>query len=123
MPLNALAVPLLLTGIGFACTTLAIMARRRPLQDGAFLKRSIIHWLAEFGFVMRPIRRVGCMRSSQAITNFNGRLVMEHSAYLASVIRYIERQEEHHRKMDFKAEYIKLLKAHGVEYDERYIWE
>jgi len=39
------------------------------------------------------------------------------------VIRYIERQEEHHKKMDFKTEFIRLLKAHGVAYDERYIWD
>jgi REP element-mobilizing transposase RayT len=40
-----------------------------------------------------------------------------------AVKRYIETQERHHRKLDFKEEYLALLKAHGVEYDERYIWE
>lgn len=41
---------------------------------------------------------------------------------LSTVIRYIERQEEHHGKMDLKTEFIRLLKAHGVDYDERFIW-
>jgi REP element-mobilizing transposase RayT len=35
---------------------------------------------------------------------------------------YIERQESHHRKVSFQEELIALLKKHGVEYDERYIW-
>jgi REP element-mobilizing transposase RayT len=39
------------------------------------------------------------------------------------VHEYIAGQEEHHRKEDFKTEFLRLLKAHGIEYDERYIWE
>ena len=37
--------------------------------------------------------------------------------------RYIENQETHHRKISFQEEFILLLKKHGIEYDERYIWE
>jgi putative transposase len=36
---------------------------------------------------------------------------------------YIANQEEHHRKYSFQEEFIRLLKAHGIEYDERYLWE
>jgi putative transposase len=36
---------------------------------------------------------------------------------------YIARQTEHHRKKSFKEELIELLEAHGIEYDERYLWE
>ncbi len=36
---------------------------------------------------------------------------------------YIANQEEHHRKYSFQEEFVALLKAHGVEYDERYLWE
>lgn len=39
------------------------------------------------------------------------------------VYAYIERQADHHRKEDFKTEFIRLLKAHDLEYDERYIWQ
>ena len=35
---------------------------------------------------------------------------------------YISRQLEHHRQVTFQEEFISLLKAHQVEYDERYIW-
>jgi putative transposase len=36
--------------------------------------------------------------------------------------RYILDQEEHHKTQTFEEEFIALLKAHGIEYDERYIW-
>ena len=39
-----------------------------------------------------------------------------------NVIRYIQNQEEHHRKKTFREEYVVFLKAFGVEYDERYIF-
>ena len=41
----------------------------------------------------------------------------------AQVIRYIQGQAEHHRKMTFEEEFVLLLKKHGVEFDERYIWK
>ena len=39
------------------------------------------------------------------------------------VRRYIEKQEEHHRRFTFKEEFVALLKKHGIEFDERYLWE
>jgi len=42
---------------------------------------------------------------------------------LTDVIRYIENQEEHHKRMPFQDEYRAFLKAYGVEFDERYIWD
>ncbi len=36
--------------------------------------------------------------------------------------RYIENQEEHHKKMSFKEEYLLFLKEYGIEYDEKYLW-
>jgi putative transposase len=40
-----------------------------------------------------------------------------------AVLKYIAEQEQHHRKMTFKEEFVALLSRHGIEYDERYIWE
>ncbi len=37
-------------------------------------------------------------------------------------VAYIENQAEHHRRKDFKQEFIDFLKKHRIEYDERYIW-
>jgi REP element-mobilizing transposase RayT len=36
---------------------------------------------------------------------------------------YIIRQEEHHRRADFKTELRALLRKHGVPWDERYVWD
>lgn len=34
---------------------------------------------------------------------------------------YIAGQEEHHKRVSFRDEFIQLLKANGIEYDERYL--
>ncbi len=39
------------------------------------------------------------------------------------VIRYIENQEEHHKKQTFKDEYRALLHKNKMDYDERYVWD
>lgn len=41
---------------------------------------------------------------------------------LESVVEYIENQAQHHKKRDFKQEYLALLKRHGVEYDPRWVF-
>ncbi len=35
--------------------------------------------------------------------------------------RYIANQEEHHRRYSFREEFIRLLQAHGIEFDEKYL--
>ena len=40
-----------------------------------------------------------------------------------AVIRYIERQKEHHRRMSFEDEYLGLVRKHGLEFDERYLFD
>ena len=42
---------------------------------------------------------------------------------VSAVLHYITNQEEHHRKVSFQEEFIAYLRRHGIEYDERYIWE
>jgi putative transposase len=37
------------------------------------------------------------------------------------LIEYIKNQEEHHRKKTYKEEYIRLLKEHEVEFEEKYL--
>ena len=39
------------------------------------------------------------------------------------LIRYIDRQEEHHRKQTFQDEYRAFLQKYGIEFDERYVWD
>ncbi len=40
----------------------------------------------------------------------------------AAVIGYVKKQENHHRTLSFKDEFVLILKRHEVEYDERYLW-
>lgn len=40
-----------------------------------------------------------------------------------SVIQYINNQEEHHKKTDFKTEYIAFLEKFEVEYDLKFIFK
>jgi hypothetical protein len=42
---------------------------------------------------------------------------------LADTVRYVENQREHHRHRGFQEEVRELLRAHGVEFDERYLWD
>ena len=39
------------------------------------------------------------------------------------VKRYIAGQAEHHKKEDFKTELLRLLRAHGIDFDERYVFD
>jgi REP element-mobilizing transposase RayT len=40
-----------------------------------------------------------------------------------AVTSYIAGQEQHHRRKTFQEEFVAFLIKHGIEYDERYIWE
>src|ERR1051326_1649281 len=42
---------------------------------------------------------------------------------VASLKRYIRGQKEHHKQITFQDEYRKFLKAYGIDYDERYVWD
>lgn len=38
------------------------------------------------------------------------------------VINYIKNQKEHHKHESFEDEYKNLLRANGIEFDEKYLW-
>jgi putative transposase len=38
------------------------------------------------------------------------------------VKKYMQNQEEHHRKRNFEEEFLALLQSCGIEYDERYVF-
>jgi REP element-mobilizing transposase RayT len=40
----------------------------------------------------------------------------------AAVKKYIAGQAEHHKTEDYKSELLRILRAHGVEFDERYVF-
>lgn len=38
------------------------------------------------------------------------------------IINFIKNQKEHHKKENLEDEYKNLLKTHGIEFDEKYLW-
>lgn len=42
---------------------------------------------------------------------------------LPDLLRYIDKQHEHHAVKSFQDEFLELLHRYGVEYDERYLWD
>ncbi len=44
------------------------------------------------------------------------------ASIMPAVVRYIQNQEAHHRKMSFEEELIALLGKHGMEFDPKYVF-
>ncbi|HSN60452.1 MAG TPA: IS200/IS605 family transposase [Ferruginibacter sp.] len=44
-------------------------------------------------------------------------------SHVANVIKYIQNQEQHHKKQTFLDEYVSFLEKFEIEYDERYIFK
>lgn len=44
-------------------------------------------------------------------------------AQLESVFNYVKNQEEHHRKVSFREEYINFLNRYDIHFDEKYIFQ
>lgn len=42
---------------------------------------------------------------------------------LNAVIKYIETQEEHHKRVSFQDEFRMFLEKHGVKFNEEYMWD
>jgi putative transposase len=38
------------------------------------------------------------------------------------LIEYVKNQEDHHKIMSYKEEFIELLKEHGIEFDEKFLF-
>ena len=73
-----------------------------------FLKANSSKWMSEHGARFAWQQGYGAF----AVSKSN----------IAAVVRYIDEQERHHRKMSFEDEFIGLLKKHGMEYDPRYVF-
>lgn len=105
-----------------------------PIETGGV--EDHIHMLARFG---RTISLADWVKELKRVSNIwlkeQGR---EYSAFewqggygafsvsqsnLEQVKDYIAHQEEHHRTMTFQDELRALLRKHGIELDERYVWD
>jgi len=45
------------------------------------------------------------------------------ASMLEEVRKYIQNQQEHHKRMTFQEEFRELCRRHGLELDERYAWD
>ena len=102
--------------IGGTANHIHILARFAPSVDVSEMLRRIkgnsSKWINEKRFCQT---RFAWQRGYAAFS-------VSESVWL-KVSEYIKNQEEHHKKMTFKEEFILLLKKHHVEYDERYLWD
>ena len=78
----------------------------------AGLKKSATDWLRA-----RSLRHAGFHWQSGY-----GVFSVSQSA-VETVRKYIRNQRDHHRGKTFMDEYRAMLEKHGMEYDERYVWE
>jgi len=82
------------------------------------------HCLAD---VLRDIKRASSLWVHEEIGDRSFAWQDGYGAFTVSasqrenVRRYIERQEEHHRKVTFRDEYLALLQKSGVEFNERFL--
>ena len=66
------------------------------------------------------------IKSENLFPNFNG-WQNGYGAFTYSIkakdnlIEYVKNQKQHHRKLNFRNEYINLLNEHGIEFDEKYL--
>jgi|SRR5579871_4200644 len=76
---------------------------------------------------MREVKSVSSTFGKQRLSGFawqNGYGVFSVGTDAVSdVARYVSNQEEHHHRETFKEEFLRLLEAHHLKWDERYIWD
>jgi len=92
----------------------------------------LLRWRTDAGIanLMRAVKARSSLWVHQTFPSFSGFAWQEGYAVFSvsksvepDVKAYIENQVEHHKKGDFKEELLKLLRAHGVEFDERYVFD
>ena len=71
---------------------------------------------------MKPLKAGGIDDHDFAWQDGYGAFTVSKSQ-VPDLIGYIEKQREHHRTRTYQDEYRLLLDRHGIEYDERYIWD
>ena len=91
-----------------------------------------VHLLIQIPASMALSKAVNTIKSnSSKWANEEGRTFAWQEGYAAfsvsasnipAVVQYIETQGEHHKRMDFEAEMVALLKKHGVEFDPKYVF-
>ncbi len=105
--------PVIIGGADDHVHILCLLSRNHPLSKiVAEVKRNSAKWIKTKGAAYRDFSwQSGYGAFSVSRSN------------VGAVIKYIEGQKEHHKKFDFMKEMIGLLKKHGIEHDERYLFD
>ena len=76
------------------------------------IKRTSSTWIKDFSAAHRKFHwQNGYGAFSVSVSN------------MPTVRNYIEKQEDHHRKLTFQDEFRQFLIRHGMDFDERYVWD
>jgi putative transposase len=62
------------------------------------------------------------MKSGRPKMKFGCRWFGLTASIVPAVVRYIQNQEAHHRKMSFDEEFLALLRKHGVGFDPQFVF-
>ena len=101
-------------GIGGAADHVHLLAKLRPeraLSDVlCILKANATGWMHD----VFPETRDFCWQRGYGAFTVS-------QSNVRDVQRYIAGQEEHHKKVSFRDEFVQFLRANGIEYDERFL--
>ncbi len=110
------------TSKGLGCPTIQVGGTADHIHILAFLGRTITQadWI-------RDLKRASAKWVKSEIPDFAWQagygIFSVDWAGIESVKAYIVNQEEHHRNLSFKEEYLRMLTEYGLEWDERYLWD
>jgi REP-associated tyrosine transposase len=85
-------------------TSLSVASAMRQIKSGSS------RWMHETGGMPGFAWQEGCGAFSIGLGE------------VEATVAHVAGQREHHHKRDFQAEFVAILKKHGIEYDPRYIW-
>ena len=76
---------------------------------------------------IKEVKRVSSVHMKKSVPEFGwqngyGAFSVDRSS-MEAVRAYVANQEEHHRSVSFQEEYREFLREHGIEWDERYVWD
>ena len=98
------------------------------VTDHVHLLTTLARTVSVADFV-KELKRVSCnwLQHDKGIDGFHWQsgygVFSVSESQVARVRGYIELQEEHHRRQTFQEELRELLRRHGIEFDERYLWD
>ena len=102
--------PIAINGVGDHVHLLVSLPPTISLSDALrFIKANSSKWVTDkFGKPFKWQKGYGAFSVSRS--------------NVETVVKYIQNQEQHHRKFDFRTEFIEILRKSEVECDEQFLW-